>query len=88
MTEDKASYEMAETDMNWKESKKASFNDSKPGITLEWNNIHYTVSKKDPKTKLVDQKILLHSMSGKALPGELLGIMGTSGAGYLIIYYL
>ena len=45
------------------------------GTTLEWSNIHYTLSNKD------GQKVLLHSMSGKALPGEMLGILGTSGAG-------
>lgn len=50
-------------------------------ITLEWKSIHYAVNMKDPTTKAASQKVILHSMSGKALPGEILGIMGSSGAG-------
>ena len=50
-------------------------------IVLEWNQITYTVPLKDEVTKETKEKVILHSMSGKALPGELLGIMGTSGAG-------
>ena len=48
------------------------------GIKLEWSNVHYSVAQKDTPG---DLKTILHSLSGEALPGELLGIMGTSGAG-------
>jgi len=50
-------------------------------MTLEWKQIHYAVNIKDPETKATKQKVILHSMSGKAVPGEILGIMGSSGAG-------
>ena len=49
----------------------------KSNVTLEWENLQFTV--KDKVTK--EPKTLLHKMSGKAIPGNLLGIMGTSGAG-------
>ncbi len=78
--EDQKQYALVETAVIDK-SDGASLKSEKKGILLEWSNIHYTVIKKDPKSKNVEQKILLHSMSGKALPGEMLGIMGTSGAG-------
>ncbi len=51
------------------------------GTTLRWSDIHYTIKKVDPKTKEVEEKVLLHTMSGNALPGELFAILGTSGAG-------
>lgn len=44
-------------------------------ITLQWSNIEYTVQ--DPESG--SSKTLLQPMSGEARPGELLGIMGTSG---------
>lgn len=48
----------------------------KRAITLEWKNIQYSVPKPDGAGEM---KALLQSMSGSAKPGELLGIMGTSG---------
>lgn len=46
-------------------------------VTLEWQSLQYSVT--DAKTKA--EKILLHPMSGVAVPGKLLAVMGTSGAG-------
>lgn len=44
-------------------------------ITLAWQNINYAVT--------IDKnvKTILHPMNGVAYPGELLAIMGSSGAG-------
>ena len=50
--------------------------------------IHYSVSiKSEEKGVVAEKKTLLHSQSGEALPGELLGIMGTSGAGTITLHY-
>lgn len=46
-------------------------------VTLQWESIQYKV----PDLVTKQEKVLLHSMSGTALPGNLMGIMGTSGAG-------
>lgn len=46
-------------------------------LTLEWRGLSFKVNDVKAKT----EKTILHSMSGKASPGKLLGIMGTSGAG-------
>lgn len=46
------------------------------GITLDWSDISLTVSQGNDGTKT-----LLHSMAGSARPGEMLAIMGSSGAG-------
>ncbi len=48
------------------------------GAKLEWRDVHYSVEQKESKGAM---KTILHSISGEALPGEVLGIMGTSGAG-------
>lgn len=45
-------------------------------IVLEWSDITYTVPGADGGVKT-----LLHPMAGVAKPGELLAVMGTSGAG-------
>ena len=44
-------------------------------IALEWINIGYCI-----KTK-TDEKTIIHPMSGRVDPGEMLAIMGTSGSG-------
>jgi len=49
----------------------------KSSVTLEWQNLSYVVTDKVTK----QSKTLLNKMNGKAIPGSLLGIMGTSGAG-------
>lgn len=49
------------------------------GVKLEWTDTTYCVVKKVNDT--LEKRVLLKTMSGEALPGELLGIMGTSGAG-------
>ena len=46
-------------------------------MVIEWENINYQVPVVIDKVST--DKILLHSMSGKAEPSKLLGIMGTSG---------
>jgi ABC-type glutathione transport system ATPase component len=46
-------------------------------ITLEWLNICYKTDGENAE----QQKTLIHPMSGRAAPGEMLAIMGTSGAG-------
>jgi hypothetical protein len=44
-------------------------------ISLEWSNISYVTSAKKDK----ESKMLIHPMSGCALPGEMLALMGSSG---------
>ena len=46
-------------------------------ITLDWVNLSY----KTDGEKGAEPKTLLHPMSGRAAPGEMVAIMGTSGAG-------
>ena len=43
--------------------------------TLAWHSLHYTVGGKRTSRVIID------SMSGKAMPGRLLGILGPSGSG-------
>lgn len=91
-----ANYELVEAGVN-DESKAAKVQVEKPvkvssiqsSMNLTWEKIHYAVSIKDPETKgAMKQKIILHSMSGKAIPGEILGIMGSSGAGEFFSLYI
>ena len=54
-------------------------------VTLEWNNINYSLPVKDPdggccSNKKI-QKEILKGMSGTARPGQLIAIMGPSGSG-------
>jgi ABC-type multidrug transport system ATPase subunit len=44
-------------------------------IALEWVNIGYRVKKKG------EEKTILHPMTGRIDPGEMLAVMGTSGSG-------
>ncbi|TMW63035.1 hypothetical protein Poli38472_005653 [Pythium oligandrum] len=52
-----------------------------PKLGISWNNVCFSVKIKDPKTKRIDDKPILKSVSGEALPGELMVLMGPSGAG-------
>lgn len=52
-----------------------------PKVCLTWKDITYTVSKTDRKNKMMQQTEILHGVSGFALPGDFLAIMGSSGAG-------
>ena len=52
---------------------------AREGLTLEWQNINFHVPAAD---KTSDHKVLLSKMSGIAYPGELLAVMGSSGAGF------
>ncbi|GAB9468972.1 Atp-binding protein [Globisporangium polare] len=52
-----------------------------PMITLEWEKLSLSVSVKNARTKVLEQKTILHNVNGFARPGELLVIMGPSGAG-------
>ncbi|KAJ3215521.1 ATP-binding cassette sub- G member 2 [Dinochytrium kinnereticum] len=47
------------------------------GLTLEWNNVCYSV----PVKRGQPEKVILSGMDGVAQPGEILAIMGGSGAG-------
>lgn len=55
-------------------------------VTLQWSKCAYSVNVEGvppspgAKAPLVN-KTILHPMSGSASPGEVLAIMGTSGAG-------
>ena len=57
---------------------------SHTGSTLTWTDIEYSVQVVNNNTnesEKVVTKSILHPMSGEAYPGELLAVMGTSGAG-------
>jgi ABC-type glutathione transport system ATPase component len=47
-------------------------------IVLEWNNVDYSIP---IPGKSGEMKQILYSLNGAAYPGEILGILGTSGAG-------
>mmetsp|Transcript_33883 Transcript_33883/g.59055 ORF Transcript_33883/g.59055 Transcript_33883/m.59055 type:complete len:608 (-) Transcript_33883:23-1846(-) len=51
-----------------------------PRVTLTWENLDLTISKKVGFRKHEDIRVL-KDISGYAKPGELLAVMGTSGAG-------
>jgi ABC-type multidrug transport system fused ATPase/permease subunit len=52
---------------------------------LEWTNISYSIASKEKDTP---DKAVLQRINGQALPGEMLAIMGTSGAGEAYIYLI
>ena len=62
-----------------KTSEEAASGSTTPKIKLEWSEISYSVNVGD-KDKY-DMKTILHPISGSAKPGEVLAILGTSGAG-------
>lgn len=51
-----------------------------PEFTLEWSNVMLKVTTKNNETKR-KEKIILNDVSGAARPGQLLVMMGPSGAG-------
>ena len=52
-----------------------------PRLAISWQDVCFNVKIRNPATKQVDNKQILKSVSGEALPGELLVLMGPSGAG-------
>jgi len=68
--------------INWARSSSVDevLEEELPLVCLTWHNLTYTVSTKDEEGNAV-QKEILHSVEGYANPGELLVIMGPSGAG-------
>ena len=50
-------------------------------ITLTWENVNYSVEIKKGLFKKADSKQILHDLSGIVRPGQLLAIMGSTGAG-------
>ncbi|TYZ52171.1 hypothetical protein PybrP1_004977 [[Pythium] brassicae (nom. inval.)] len=52
-----------------------------PKLTVTWENINFNVKLRNPATKKFEEKKILQSVSGEAVPGELLVLMGPSGAG-------
>ena len=51
------------------------------GVTLQWQNLVYTVPVGRRKKRTI--KTVLGGVSGHALPGQLLAVMGPTGAGML-----
>jgi ATP-binding cassette subfamily G (WHITE) protein 2 (SNQ2) len=47
------------------------------GCRLVFSDLHYTV----PQATKTEEKVLLRGITGRAMPGELLALMGASGAG-------
>lgn len=68
--------------INWARSSSVDevLEEELPLVLLSWTNLTFTVSTKDEEG-LPIQKEILHSVEGYANPGELLVIMGPSGAG-------
>ncbi|KAK7358114.1 hypothetical protein VNO77_00035 [Canavalia gladiata] len=54
-----------------------------PGHGLEFNNLSYSIIKKQKKdgVQIKKETYLLHDISGQAIKGEIMAIMGPSGAG-------
>lgn len=50
-------------------------------MLVHWQNLCYTVDVVDPKTKEPRKKVILRNISAYAKPGEMLAVMGSSGAG-------
>ncbi|KAL4251686.1 ATP-binding cassette subfamily G transporter, partial [Pleurotus pulmonarius] len=57
------------------------------GIAVEWDGVSYTISSAGRFTSKLfhrsehDDKVVLDSVSGKVLPGQMMAILGPSGAG-------
>ncbi|KAJ4475603.1 hypothetical protein J3R30DRAFT_3294740 [Lentinula aciculospora] len=72
-----------------KRARKSGYNQLGSGnVTVQWSNISYIVST-SPKTLwrrrnysgYSDDKVILDSISGRVLPGQMMAILGPSGAG-------
>ncbi|KAK7037550.1 hypothetical protein VNI00_011042 [Paramarasmius palmivorus] len=59
------------------------------GVTVEWNNVSYVIpgtkgttwfTKRGDKN-ISDDKVILDAVSGRVLPGQMMAILGPSGAG-------
>ncbi|ETO82911.1 hypothetical protein F444_02998, partial [Phytophthora nicotianae P1976] len=57
-----------------------SFVSETPKFTLQWRNLSLKATVINPRTKQTEEKVILSNVSGTAKPGELLVIMGPSGA--------
>lgn len=49
--------------------------------TLSWQDCGYTITTKKQRKKPAETKVILEGLNGTAKPGEMMAILGTSGAG-------
>lgn len=64
-------------DLKTKESFGDLYKKTKSALTLSWDNVSYSVTVGKRKNK--SQKVILNGLSGQALPGQVVAIMGASG---------
>jgi ABC-type glutathione transport system ATPase component len=55
-------------------------------VKIEWKDLSYTIEIKSKETS--EFKTILHPLTGAAKPGEVLAIMGTSGAGKVNLIFI